>query len=189
MSNYKISFSAESIEPTTEDIGFYLGDTLGDGYSVVDSKEQAIDRINNIMAYFAAQLSRLVESSKDGQWANWEEVIKGASSDYQKWSRLLKKAIALSLVLFSAPVFGQSFKMCSAGIRTQVQDTFVFARDSVSFDGVTIAAPADKEWQGECVAYFYSRDGISAKVLYCGETAILTADIDGCLYCIEMPIQ
>lgn len=187
--NYRISFSEETIEPTTEEVGFYLGENLGDGYSVVDSKEQAIERIKSIKSYFADQLSRLVESSREGQWENWENIIKTASSDYQKWSAMLKKATLLSLVLFSIPMFGQSFKMCSAGIREQVQDGFIYTPSEVSFADVCIEAPVEKAWVDDCAVYYYSRNGYSAKVSICGESAVLTADVQGCLYYIERPIQ
>ena len=187
--NYRISFSEETIEPTTEDVGFYLGENLGDGYSVVASKEKAIELCKDVLFHFLSYTSLLIEKSREGKWANWEAAIKSESAQCQKWSAMLKKATLLSLVLFSVPMFGQSFKMCSAGIREQVQDGFTYTPSEVSFADVCIEAPVEKAWVDDCAVYYYSRNGYSAKVSICGESAVLTADVQGCLYYIERPIQ
>lgn len=187
--NYKISFSAESIEETTEEVGFYLGEELGKGYSVVGGKEKAIELCKDVLFHFLSYTSLLIEKSREGEWSNWETIIKNESAMCQKWSAMLKKAIALSLILFSVPVFGQSFKMCSAGVRETVSSEFSFTPNRVVFDRITITDFACKEWEGECMTYSYSSKIGSAKIFYCGETAILRADVGGCLYYIERPIQ
>lgn len=187
--NYKISGSTESIEPTTEEAGFYLGKSLGEGYSVVEGKEKTVNLIRDIMAHFALHLSNLIEASRKGEWVNWESAIKSASADYQRWSNLLKKALVLSLVLFTAPVFGQSFKMCSGGVRTLVEDSFEFTPTRVVFDSVVIEDSVKKSWEGECATYFYEGKDAKATVFICGETATLRADVNGCLYRIEQPIR
>ena len=187
--NYRISFSEETIEPTTEEVGFYLGEKLGDGYSVVEGKEKAIELCKDVLFHFLSYTSLLIEKSREGKWANWETIIKNESAQCQKWSAMLKKATLLSLVLFSAPVFGQSFKMCSAGIREQVRNEFSFTPNRVVFDGITITGFVCKELEGECATYSYSSEVGSAKVFYCGDNAVLRADVQGCLYYIERPIQ
>lgn len=192
--NYKISFSGQTIEPTTEEVGFYLGENLGEGYSVVEGKEKAIEHCKDVLFHFLSYTSLLIEKSREGKWANWESAIKNESAQCQKWSALLKKAMLLSLVLFAAPMFGQSsnlqsFKMCSAGVHEQVQNGFTYTPSEVSFADVCIEAPAEKAWIDDCAVYYYSRNGYSAKVSICGESAVLTADVQGCLYYIERPIQ
>lgn len=184
--NYRISFSEESIEPTQEEIGFVEGVQVGGGYSVV-AKEDVVGHIKEVMQYQALYLSKLVEASVN--WQAWETSIKEASADYQRWHRLLKKALVLSLVLFATPMFAQSFKMCSAGVRTPIEDGFEFNNTRVLFDSVVIESFVKKSWEGECATYSYGNKNKTATVSICGETAILRADVGGCLYYIEQPIQ
>lgn len=187
--NYKISGSTESIEPTTEQVGFYLGESLGEGYSVVEGKEKAIELCKDVLFHFLNSTTNSIEKSREGEWSNWEIIIKGESAMCQKWSAMLKKAMLLSLVLFTAPVFGQSFKMCSGGVRTLVEDSFEFTPTRVVFDSVVIEDSVKKSWEGECATYSYESKDAKATVFICGETATLRADVNGCLYRIEQPIR